>query len=160
MGMPAVIRGKSKSPSNKWEKQDNAFTTDDVINAYLTGRKDGKSAAQVAKNALFDNNLNKAKELSEGLFKKLTDIGFNIDSIHIKAESIVDFTALIVTSKDDYINDGIRKAFSISRKIKQENQNESFNIFFTFTYAADTLKEEVLESDGFFLKYGNEAREL
>lgn len=143
----------SHSLSNHWQKQTNAITYNDVSEAYLKGKEAGKTEQQRVNQSLFTNNLNKAKEISEKLFEEITNSGLKIKAIHLKAEAITSFNALFVSDKNDFLKDEFRNVFILARKYKSENENETFNISFTFTPDSNTLDENCLASDGFFVKY-------
>lgn len=142
-----------KYPSN-WEKQDNAVSQNDVIEAFIRGREVGRNESDLALTTLLNQNIDKAKKISEDLFLKAAQKKIYLNSIHIKADIITSFLVLVVSSKDDYIKDEFRQVISLARELKNKNDSETFTISFTYTYAADTLNENSLDSDGFFLKYG------
>lgn len=147
---------KTKSyvqPQENWRQQYDAVTHNDVIDAYLKGKEAGKDGAKIAMIKLFELNLGKAQEKSEQLYEGLKGMGFTINSIHLKADNLTNFMALIVADFDDYVSEKFLKAISKSRELKLQSDSEDFTLNFYFTYHADTLNERCLDSDGYFLKY-------
>lgn len=145
---------KSKGkPLESWRQADDVITHNDVIDAYLRGKQVGRDETKLAMNKLFETNLKKAQVNSEKLFATLKEMGIVISSMHLKAENLTDFMALIIASPDDYVDEKFLKAINASREIKQESSADDFNINFYFTYKADTLNEQCLDADGYFLKY-------
>lgn len=147
---------KSKSSpklSNNWQKQTNVVTHNDVLEAYLKGKEAGKTEQQRVNQSLFNNNLEKAQTLSEKLFEQITKSDIKIKAVHLKAEAITSFSALFVSDNADFLKDDFRNVFILARKCKNENEDETFNISFTFTPDSKTLDENCLASDGFFVKY-------
>lgn len=140
-------------PQENWRQQYDAVTHNDVIDAYLKGKEAGKDEAKIAMVKLFELNLGKAQEKSEELYESLKSIGIGIDSIHLKADNITNFMALIVADLNDYVSESFLDAITLSRDLKIKTDSEDFTLNFYFTYHADTLKEHCLESDGYFLKY-------
>lgn len=140
-------------PQEHWRQQYDAVTHNDVIDAYLKGKQAGKDEAKIAMVKLFEQNLAKAQEKSEELFAKLTSMGFNISSIRLKADNITSFMALIVADYNDYVDERFLDAISVSRELKRLSVSEDFSLNFYFTYQAETLNENCLDSDGYFLKY-------
>jgi hypothetical protein len=152
--MSTITHTKSYTqPQENWRQQYDAVTHDDVIDAYLKGKQAGKDEAKIPMIKLFEQNLNKAQEKSEELYQEIKTLGFNIDSIHLKADNVTNFMALVIADFKDYVNEEFLKAIAISRQLKNSNDAEDFTLNFYFTYHAETLNEHCLESDGYFLKY-------
>lgn len=140
-------------PQENWRQQYDAVTHNDVIDAYLKGKQGGKDEAKIAMIKLFELNLNKAQEKSEELYETLKKMGFGINSIHLKADNITNFMALIIADYKDYVSEEFLNAITASRELKTKTDSEEFTLNFYFTYHAGTLNEHCLDSDGYFLKY-------
>ncbi len=140
-------------PQENWRQQYDAVTHNDVIDAYLKGKQAGRDEAKIAMIKLFELNLGKAQEKSEELFETLKSMGFNITAIHLKADNITNFMALVIADYKDYVSENFLHAITISRNLKNNVDSADFTLNFYFTYQADTLNERCLESDGYFLKY-------
>jgi hypothetical protein len=140
-------------PQENWRQQYDAVTHNDVIDAYLKGKQAGKDEAKIAMIKLFELNLRKAQEKSEQLYEGLKEMGFTINSIHLKADNLTNFMALIVADVNDYVNENFLKAITASRELKTQSDSDDFTLNFYFTYHAETLNEHCLDSDGYFLKY-------
>ena len=152
--MSATTHSKVHRPSQEsWEKQQDVITQNDVIDAYLHGRKQGRTDYQIAMNNLFETNLTKAQEASEKLYEDLKSLTINVNSIHLKADAVTNFMALIVADDKDYLDDKFLKGIRASRKIKTTVDSSDFIINFIFTHNTKTLNEDCLDSDGYFLKY-------
>jgi len=145
----------TSSPSNNWEKADDVITHNDVIDAYIRGKVVGRDEAQMAMKKVFESNLDIAQKNAERLFSLLMNQGINVASMHLKAESINDFMILIIAAQNDYASEKFLKAISAGRQIKNECSKGDFNLQFFYTYTADTLKEDCLDADGYFLKYAH-----
>ncbi|MGN6297921.1 MAG: hypothetical protein ACTHM7_14135 [Ginsengibacter sp.] len=157
MNQPAMsnVQVRSKSPKKQeyWRQSDDVVTHNDVIDAYLKGKEVGRDEVKLAMNKLFQSNLSKARDNSEKLHEQLKKIGINISEIHLKADNLTDFVALVIAKKEDYISEDFLKAISLARGIKKYSHSEDFCINFSFTYQAKTFDENCLNADGYFLKY-------
>lgn len=140
-------------PQENWRQQYDAVTHNDVIDAYLKGKQAGKDEAKIAMVKLFEQNLAKAQEKSEQLYDELKGMGLNKNSLHLKADNLTNFMALIVADAKDYVDDKFLDAITASRLLKAQSDSDDFTLNFYFTYHADTLNENCLDSDGYFLKY-------
>lgn len=138
---------------HNWKQSDDVVTHNDVIDAYLKGKEVGRDEVKLAMNKLFQSNLTKAQHTSEKLNDSLKEIGIKINEIHLKADNLTDFMALIIAKPDDYVSDKFLKAISLARKIKEDSISDDFSLNFYFTYKAKTLNENCLNADGYFLKY-------
>lgn len=153
MSLTSTHSNAHKGSQESWEKQQDVVTHNDVIDAYLHGRKQGRNDYQIAMNKLFESNLYKAQEVSEKLFEDLKKMNINVDSIHLKADAVTNFMALIVTDSKDYVDENFLKGIRASRKIKSTADSLDFSINFIFTHNAKSLNEDCLDYDGYFLKY-------
>lgn len=140
-------------PQENWRQQYDAVTHNDVIDAYLKGKQAGKDEAKIAMIKLFELNLAKAQEKSEQLYDELKGMGLAINSLHLKADNLTNFMALIVTDLKDYLDEKFLGAITASRQLKAQSDSDDFTLNFYFTYHAETLNEQCLDSDGYFLRY-------
>ncbi len=142
--------------SRNWQKQPKAFSANDVVDAYFKGKEDGKTEQERIYRSQFDINLEKAKVISESLFKKLsTEHKFHLKAIHLKADTITSFCALFVSDAKDFLKEEFREVFVQARKYKLDNEDDTFEISFLFTPYSTSLSEYALASDGYFIKYGD-----
>lgn len=135
-----------------WKTLD-IYTGDDLIAAYLKGKKEQRDQTKREFMEKFKKNIEKAKNASEHLLGTLEKKGFGIDSIHLKADTFSNFSILFVVDKNDFIKDQFREAFIEARKEKVGVEKEAFVINFNFTPSSDHLDEKCLNSEGFFLRY-------
>jgi hypothetical protein len=148
------VRHKSSiKKQENWHQSYDVVTHNDVIDAYLKGKAVGRDEVKLAMNRLFQTNLSKAQDNSEKLNEQLKKLGITISEIHLKADNLTDFEALVVAKKDDYISEKFLKAISVARGIKKYSHSDDFCINFSFTYQAKTFDEDCLNADGYFLKY-------
>jgi hypothetical protein len=152
MSISSIVKPSAKH-TNTWEKQTNVITHNDVLDAYLKGKEEGKTEQQRVNQSLFTNNLEKAQTISENLFEQIKSSGINLKAVHLKADAITSFYALFISDKGDFLKDEFRQVFLLARQSKHESENETFNISFTFTPDSEKLDENCLASDGFFVKY-------
>ena len=153
--MHASIKQSPKSsplPQN-WKKEESVYTGDHLIDAYLKGKQDGKDEIIEILTKQLKHNIDIATSVSEKLYSDAAKKKIRFKSIHLKADSITKFSALFVTKKEDFISDKFRDIFIIARKLKNEVENDSFYISFSFIPDSKDLNEKSLNADGFFLKY-------
>jgi len=156
--MSTTIHSKSSvKKQENWQQSSDVITHNDIIDAYLKGKEVGRDEAKLAMNKLFQSNLTKAQENSEKLNEYLKKIGIEVSAIHLKADSLTDFMALVIAKPEDYMSDRFLKAISLGREIKTYSESEDFTINFYFTYQAETLNVNCIHADGYFLKFNAHA---
>ncbi len=136
---------------------DGWFTADEVHDAYKKGEKDG---IEKGKKHYVDQNTktltynlplsaNKAELLIKSLKEKL-DISVPI--AYLRIDGIAKFSVLILIEKKDFLSDKMREAYAISQQIEEE-ENQPFEISFSFAMNADNISNDVIDADGYKLKH-------
>jgi len=156
--MNATITSKTNTsnPPEHWKKEETVFTGDDLIDAYVKGKEEGKDEFLKILAKQFNDNIVIATSVSEKLLEEAEKLNIKFDGIRIKAEGITKFIALFLTNEVDFISDKFRRIYTLSRKLKNQSESASFYITFSFIPVTNNLNEKSLSSDGFFLKYEKE----
>ncbi len=143
---------KNNIPKN-WEKSEDVFTGDDLIDAFLEGKEAGKNENYRILQSQLKENINQAATISEELYAQVVSKKIKPVEIHLKAEDITRYKALFIVKKADFLSDKFREVYTLSRKLINKSESENFYISFSFAPASDFLNEHCLISDGFFMKY-------
>jgi hypothetical protein len=139
--------------SEKWKREENVYTGNDLIDAYLQRKKAGQDEVFTILSKTFDENLERAMSLSERLYYDAESKNIRFKNIHLRAESLTKFAALFVAEKEDFVSDSFRNIFISARKIKNDENADDFYISFSFMPDVKSLNEDCLNADGFFMKY-------
>jgi hypothetical protein len=143
---------------NNWKQNSDTYTGDDLIDAFIRGKKAGRDEQKKILLERISQNVNKATQLSERLYQIAIDQKFKLFEIHIKAENISTYTALFLVDNSDFLSDRFRDIYTIARQLKNEAETDTFYISFSFTPKSEQLSEDCLAADGFFLKYEKKQR--
>lgn len=143
---------KTQLPQN-WKKEESVYTGDNLVDAYLKGKQDGKDEIIKSLIGQFKTNVETAASVSEKLYATAERKKIHFRSIHLKADSTNKFSALFVAEQKDFISDKFRDILISARKLKNQTENENFYISFSFMPDSGNLNEKSLNADGFFLKY-------
>ncbi|MBE9492094.1 MAG: hypothetical protein IMY70_04355 [Bacteroidetes bacterium] len=135
-------------------KEKKIYSGDDVIDAYLKGKKDQKNSdTQVFIDKLKDN-LNLAKSISEKLYSIIINHGFKCKIVKLKIKDIYTYTSLFIIDEDDFCKDDFLKIYKESIKIKKEvNTSKTFNYNTMFSPDNRELSDNCVSIDGFYLSY-------
>ncbi len=139
--------------SVNWKRESDACTTDEVIQAYLEGVQDGQNAHFKVLINQFRNNLKVAQQVSEQLLQEAAKKDICLSEIHLKADSILNFEALFMSSEKDFVSDKFREIYLCARELKNKVQNDRFYISFSFMPFSKYVNPKRLSADGFFCKY-------
>ena len=143
-----------KLVSSNWIKQEKeTYTSDELINAYLQGKNEGQSQkVKILLDAL-GKNISLAQYIIESINEEIIKNNFNSLKSYLRIKSLNIFDAVFTIELEDYLSDDFDKVYKLSREYKNKNNTDSFNINTTFMPVTDSLNEERLISDGFYLIY-------
>lgn len=153
MAHTTTTSSKIESPLPHWKQESNSFTGDELIDAYLRGRKDERSQNQEILMERFNTNLTLAASLSEELYREAVELELMINTVHLKAESISKFAILFVIAMDDFLSENFTKLSSKAKTIRERSKSDKFYTSFLFTPLSPTISEECITSDGYIFKY-------
>lgn len=155
----AILEKSSKSTSRtpspipqNWKEED-SYTSNQMIDTYFQGFKDGKDEIFNKLNKQLRLNIKKATTVSEKIFTEAKSKNVAFKSIHLKAEDIYNFNALFIIDQEDFLNDKFKNILKIARNFKEEATKENFYISINFAPFSENLNEKAILADGFFLKY-------
>ena len=137
------------------DKEKDTFSADDLIDAYLAGRKDKSDEDTQLRIEKLESNLKKAQELSINLYNEIKKSGFHCSSVKLKIKDIYHFSSIFLIDENDYCDDNFLKIYEASISLKKEaNCSTTFDFTTIFTPESNTLKKETMIADGYILSYG------
>jgi len=152
-----VSRSKEKwilQPITK-EKGKNVFSSDEVIDAYLKGRKDEADSHTKLLWEKLESNLSRARKLSSELFNEINQSGFEASKLHLKIKDIFNFAAIYIIDEDDYCDDNFSDIYKKSIQLKKEvNRDNTFDLTIIFTPESEHLMDSHMLADGYVYSYG------
>lgn len=144
--------------SHTWEvsvDKNSIFTNDDVIDAYLKGKKEGvKETKQIFVDKL-NENINKSAVFTDRMLSFLEKRKLNPISAHLKIKSFNDFVILITLPEDEFISEDFLVSYDFAATIEEEVIDDKYyNVMFMFSDREDgDFNTNLLVSDGFFMDY-------
>lgn len=141
-------------PGKNWSRQKDAFSGDDVIDAYLQGKRDGKNDHVRVLLTQFDRNLKRAKLATEDIVREVYNQNFAAGQVFLKADGISNFTVLCIIKESDFLKDDFEKIYGYARKVKEGNEDDDFYISFSFMPYSKFINTNIIKADGFIFKYG------
>lgn len=134
--------------------KEDLFSGDDLINAYIQGKKEG---LEQTKKLVFDHlikNIEKSGNHVAEVFVFLKENNFTPLSAYLKINSWDDLSIMLIIPEKEFIEDRVLKVYDFltdfEENVKEELYSLEFNICDT---EEDNLNEQHIISDGYFLKY-------
>ena len=147
------VRDSFQAKKSNWEIEPKTFSVDDVINAYIEGRKDGMSELEKIQHEKLLSNIEKLKELSLTFLDLLKAKKISCKSIKLKINTITNFEVLYLVSKEDFISSEFLDVYKLSMAKKKEVASDTFQVDFMFMPYIENINEEKILSDGFIISY-------
>lgn len=150
--MPAVEDNNTRN----WEiteSQQYLYSDDEIIEAYLQGRKYERDRKQEELQKSFQQNLKQAAVVTQQAIDLLTKQGYHPCNAFLRPNHFADFNIILTVSEDDFLDDGFPEIYNTIHQFEQEASKNGVNIFFDFVDESPSFSEEHLKSDGYVLKY-------
>lgn len=140
---------------NSWkiERPEGMHSTDVVIDAYITGKKDGLQLAQKTAIAQLKKNIEKAGDQTKKLLDHMESIGFSAVDAYLRIISIDNLEVLVAVKQDDFLNDKFLDVYNWLAALEEVAREEIFNISFSYIDLSENFDEQIVFSDGFIHKF-------
>lgn len=139
-----------------WEqKKDRLFCADEVIDAYLKGKQEGKHDLLTAAALMAKKNLEKTLNFSETIFKELKGrFNINVDGMRVRIKGAFDFETLFIISEKDFLSDDINTVYQyLFNKMQEVNTSQYSWSYVVMPKLNAEINIDAIESDGFVLAY-------
>jgi hypothetical protein len=152
--MEAITYSVKRNTVASWipARRDDTFTSDDMIDAYLHGKKEAFATAQKLVFDKFVNNIEKSKAITVRLINTLKDKNFNPIDAYLRVNAF-DYLHILVTVPDsEHIKDEFLDMYDVVSELENEIKDEYYNVFIYFCPVNEYFEEINVLSDGYFLK--------
>ena len=123
-----------------------------LIDAYLNGKKDGVEQHQKLILNKLDENIEKSGSISLSLIKTLKENKFNPIDAFLRVRSWDRFDIMITVSEDDYMKEEFLEMFDVVSNIENSSKDELYGVFISFCSINNFFDEQNVSSDGYLLK--------
>lgn len=154
----AVATATKVEEQAKWQvsaPKEKLFSEDNVIDAYLKGKREGLKAAEKASWELLNSNIEKSAEYTDRVIKEITNKKFTPISAHLKICSLIGLNVIIKIKEEDFLSDEFLNIYSFIGRYENEINKDIFNLSFSFIDGDKTFNQTRLRADGFFLNYNS-----
>ncbi len=131
------------------QRERESFSADDVINAYLRGKK----AMNALNDRILNENLNKAMELTSSFSDILKEKNIKCKLTLLKPKQITEFESIFVIAEEDYISSQFEEIYRLTISEKTRVNNDTFHFSYIFIPDSENLNREKLSSNGYVFEY-------
>lgn len=138
-----------------WEitiSRDKYYTSDEVIDAYLHGKKTGLESLQKVVLKTLSDNINKTGNFTSEIIEYCEKEGFTPNAAFLKILSWDSFKILITLPEEEYLSNKFLKIYEYISKFEEKVNNELYRIEISFV-ETNGLDINCVQSDGFILKH-------
>jgi hypothetical protein len=137
----------------KWEKtKDGGFSEDQLIDAYLEGKKTGKDEIERLIIEKLNENIELIGTQAEELIKILKDSKFNPIMVSLRVKNFNDFDVLITIPETEFVRDGFEQMYGHTSEVEQKNKSQ-YQLTISFINQTKSTDIEKLKADGFILHH-------
>lgn len=144
------IAAKSKAVAQNWsEVKKDSFTADDLLDAYSSGKEEHHRILKKA----FQSNIATVIDLSSNVLMALSKLDISCTRAFIKPEGLETFSAIFFVPEKDALSKTFDKIYKEAEKIRTKAEGDDLYVDFSFVPYTDFMDEEMLNSDGYTIKY-------
>jgi len=135
------------TPNGDW------FTSDQLIDAYMNGKKEGMEQFKKLEMNKMAENINKSGFIAIDIFNKLKINKFSPIDAYLRVNSFDRFDMMITVPESDSLKDEFLNMYDLISDIETNTKDEFYMLFISFCSANNHFDEQIVLSDGYSLKF-------
>jgi CDP-glycerol glycerophosphotransferase (TagB/SpsB family) len=146
---------KILAPAN-WEftsPSERLYTSDHVIDAYLTGKKEALEQTEKLIVEKLKTNINNSGSHTNEILKHLKKQKFNPIGAYLKINSWDDFSILLVLHEDEFLSDKIYSVYDYLTELEDKVSSEFYKLNVSICDTDGEVDDSCIKADGFTLKH-------
>lgn len=138
------------------KEAERTFSTNELISAYLVGKEHAMDHALEKARQQLNSNIRTATVIAEDLLRTLEEKAIKLVGIHLKPVNIRNFEFLFIVDEQSFDSEEFINAYSITHQVKNQYQTDDLVLEFSYLSNEETLSDECLVADGYFIHYNHE----
>lgn len=139
-------------------KKSDLFTSDQLIDAYLNGKKDALEATKRLIVDKLNNNIDKSGTITVNLLRLLKNKQFTPVDAYLRVNSLDSFDIMVSIPEDEMMKDEFSEMYNVISGLEENNRDEYYDALISFCPVNDCFEEINVLSDGFLLKLAKDGR--
>lgn len=140
----------------RWEHDkpsDGHFTSDDVLNAYLTGKKDGLESEKRLQLDKLRQNLQKTGNVTGSLLTYFSELNFNPIDTYLRVNNWNDFNLLILLPESEFLSKEMLGAYNHISDIEEGQCDEFFHLNVSVCDVDGKPNLKMIKSDNYLFRF-------
>ncbi|MES2387732.1 MAG: hypothetical protein V4543_07000 [Bacteroidota bacterium] len=129
------------------------YTNDNLIDAYLQGKKAGLSQGRKAMLDRLKSHINLSGKLTQELINYLKDHDFNPVSAFLKIEAVNNFIYLIVLPASEFESRRVLSAYDFISEFETKHESNDYRFLVSLCGSDEYFNEAAVRADGFTFKH-------
>ena len=155
--MNAILEARETNISELWEietSREGNYTENDVIDAYLKGKKTGLENYQKTLVRALNENVDKCGEYTEEIIKHLHSLGIQSKDAFLRINKYDLFNVLVCVPEKDFIDEKFFSVYDFVTEFEDQlnSSDGTFAIEFSFLDFNDQYCVRTINSDGYILR--------
>lgn len=149
------VKEKLLAPAD-WEftsPSERLYTSDHVIDAYLTGKKEGLEQNDRLIIEKLIANVNLSGEHTNELFTYLKSINIKPVDAYLRINSWDDFSLMLILSEIDFLSKKIDQVYNYISSFEERIGSDFYNLSLSILDVDGDVDTKCLKSDGYSLKH-------
>ncbi len=140
---------------NNWRiSREGNFSADELINAFLQGKEEGKNELKRAIKKLFETNLNTAQSIGAGFVDSINENSPVVPKAFLKTEGLNSYKLMVVLKNEFYYKTAdVKPIYKKAFQVEKENRSRDFSIEISFLPESKEINEHRLFTDGYIFDY-------
>ncbi len=146
---------KILAPAN-WEftsPSERLYTSDHVIDAYLTGKKEALEQTEKLIIEKLKTNINNSGSHTNEILKHLKKQKFNPIGAYLKINSWDDFSILLILPENEFLSDKIYSVYNYLTELEDKVSSEFYKLNVSICDTDGEVDDNCIKADGFNLKH-------
>lgn len=156
--MSLTLEAKEVNISELWEvepSREGKYTENDVIDAYLKGKKTGLESHQRALVKTLNENVDKCGSYTEEVIKYLNGLEITPKDVFLRINKFDLLNVLICVPEKDFLSEKFFAVYDFITGFEDEKNslNDTFSLEFSFLDFQDNYCMSTINGDGYILRF-------
>jgi len=145
--------GYGEKWKNEGDSSKDAFTANDVLDAYESGAKVGEKRLLERITDLIHKQTLLAMDVCEQIWTYLKENDFEPISLHLKRNDVSAYTALFVVSEEKYLSEAFENVYAHVFSLVDKVNSREYHLGVHFMPLSEAYNKEMVLADGFVYSY-------
>ena len=128
------------------------FTSDQLIDAYMNGKKEGMEQYKKLEMSKMEENIKKSGIVAVDIINELKNNKFTPIDTYLRVNSFDRFDIMVTVPENDFLKDEFLYMYDMISDIETKSKNDFYMVFISFCSTNNHFDEQIVVSDGYSWK--------